>query len=88
MDTKLTLSFNQDVVEKAKQYAAANNISLSRLIEYLLTQVTSKQYKSLEDFPISDWVSMVAEGEAEYKRTPKSSRKDLKDEFFNSKKSK
>lgn len=88
MDTKLTLSFNQDVVEKAKEYAAANNISLSRLIEYLLTQVTSKQYKSLEDFPISDWVSMVAQGEVEYKRTPKSSRKDLKDEFFASKKSK
>jgi len=87
MDTKLTLSFNQEVVEKAKKYAAANNISLSRLIEYLLTQVTSKQYKSLEDFPISDWVSMVAEGEAAYKRTPKSSRKDLKEEFFSSKKS-
>lgn len=88
MDTKLTLSFNQDVVEKAKKYAAANNISLSRLIEYLLTQVTSNQYKSLEDFPISDWISMVAEGEVEYKRTPKTSRKDLKDEFFSSKKSK
>ncbi len=88
MDTKLTLSFNQDVVDKAKKYAAANNISLSRLIEYLLTQVTSNQYKSLEDFPISDWVSMVAEGEVEYKRTPKTSRKDLKDEFFGSKKSK
>ena len=87
MDTKLTLSFNQDVVEKAKKYAAANNISLSRLIEYLLTQVTSNQYQSLEDFPISDWVSMVAEGEAEYKRTPKTSRKDLKNGFFGSKKS-
>lgn len=88
MDTKLTLSFNQDIVDKAKKYAAANNISLSRLIEYLLTQVTSNQYKSLEDFPISDWVSMVAEGEVEYKRAPKGSRKDLKEEFFNSKKSK
>lgn len=92
VDTKLTLSFNQDVIEKAKKYASTHNISLSRLIEYLLTQVTSKEYKSLEDFPISDWVNMVAEGQAEYKRTPKpypkSSRKDLKDEFFASKKSK
>lgn len=85
MDTKLTLSFDQNVVEKAKKYAAANNISLSRLIEFLLTQVTSKQYQSLEDFPISDWVSQVAEGEVAYKRSPKSSRKDLKDEFFNAK---
>lgn len=92
MDTKLTLSFNRDIIEKAKQYAEKQNISLSRLIEYLLTQVTSNQYKSLEDFPISDWVNMVAEGEAEYKRTTKpkqkSSRKSLKDEFFDSKKSK
>jgi hypothetical protein len=88
MDTKLTLSFDQNVVEKAKKYAAENNISLSRLIEHLLIQVTSKQYKSLEDFPVSDWVNMVAEGEVEYKRTPKTSKKDLKDEFFESKKSK
>ncbi len=86
MDTKLTLSFNQDVVARAKKYAAENNISLSRLIEHLLTQVTAKEYKSLEDFPISDWVSMVAEGEIEYKKTPKASRKNLKDEFFSSKK--
>lgn len=86
MDAKLTLSFNQEVVAKAKKYAAANNISLSRLIEHLLTQVTAKEYKSLEDFPVADWVSMVAEGEVEYKRTPKQSRKASKDEFFSSKK--
>jgi len=86
MDTKLTLSFNQDVVARAKKYAAENNISLSRLIEHLLTQVTAKEYKSLEDFPISDWVSMVAEGEVEYKKMPKPRRKDSNDEFFSSKK--
>ncbi|RZL39604.1 MAG: hypothetical protein EOO96_00245 [Pedobacter sp.] len=87
MDAKLTLSFNEDVVARAKKYAAANNISLSRLIEHLLTQVTAKEYKSLEDFPIADWVSMLAEGELEYKKSPKqSSRKASKDEFFASKK--
>jgi hypothetical protein len=87
MDTKLTLSFNQEVVAKAKKYAADNNISLSRLIEYLLTQVTAKQYKSLEDFPISDWVSMVSEGEIEYKTSDKSNtRKESKNEYFSSKK--
>lgn len=85
MDTKLTLSFNKDVVEKAKKYAAQNNISLSRLIEHLLTQVTTQNYKSLEDFPIADWVSQVAEGEATYKKA-KSSRKASKDEFFEAKK--
>jgi hypothetical protein len=86
MDAKLTLSFNQDVVNKAKKYAADNNISLSRLIEHLLTQVTASNYKSLEDYPVSDWVSMVAEGEVEYKKAAKQTRKSSKDEFFNSKK--
>ncbi|MCX2430439.1 DUF6364 family protein [Pedobacter sp. GR22-10] len=86
MDSKLTLSFNRDVVTKAKKYAADHNISLSRLIEHLLIQVTSGDYKSLEDYPISEWVSMVAEGEVEYKKTVKASRKASKDEFFSSKK--
>lgn len=86
MDTKLTLSFDEQVVERAKKYAAKHNISLSRLIEHLLTQVTAQEYKSLEDFPIADWVNMVAEGEVEYKKSNKSSRKKSKDEFFSSKK--
>lgn len=86
MDTKLTLSFNQEVVEKAKKYAADHHISLSRLIEHLLIQVTAKEYESLEDYPIADWVGMVAEGEVEYKKAPARSRKDAKDEFFSSKK--
>lgn len=47
--------------------------------------MTAKNYKSLEELPISDWVNRVAEGEVEYKRTP-SSRKDMKDEFFEGKK--
>ena len=86
MDTKVTLSFDEEVVRKAKKYAADNNISLSRLIEFLLTKVTTKQYATLEDYPISDWVYQVAEGEVAYKRTPKNNEKSLKDEFFESKK--
>ncbi|WP_443939046.1 DUF6364 family protein [Pedobacter sp. MW01-1-1] len=86
MDTKLTLSFNQEVVNKAKKYAADNNISLSRLIEHLLTQITSGEYKSIEAYPVADWVNMLAEGDAEYKKSPAKSRKESKDEFFASKK--
>ena len=66
MDAKITLSFDESVINKAKKYAEENNISLSSLTEFLLSKVTSKNYQSLEDLPISDWVSMVAEGEAEY----------------------
>ena len=84
MDSKITLSFNKSVIEKAKEYAHQNNISLSRLIEFLLTKVTSKTYKSIEDYPISDWVNIVADGDASYhiNRT----RKQSKNAFFKSKK--
>ena len=81
MDTKLTLHFEKSVIEKAKAFAEANSISLSRLTEFLYRQITSGDYKTLEDFPVADWVKQVAEGEAVYtKRT----RKSTKDEFFNS----
>lgn len=85
MDAKVTLSFDEDVISKAKQFADDNNISLSRLTEFLLRKVTSKHYKSLEDLPISDWVSMVSEGRAEYSVKPKSN-KQLKAEYYKSKK--
>lgn len=84
MDAKVTLSFDKNVIDRAKSFAEENNISLSRLTEYLYSQITSKNYKSLEDLPVSDWVDFVAEGRVEYKRS--SSRKDQKDEFFSSKK--
>jgi hypothetical protein len=47
--------------------------------------MTYKNYQSLEELPIADWVNMVSEGGVEYKRTS-SSRKAMKDEFFGSKK--
>lgn len=84
MDTKVTLSFNEEIIRKAKVYAADNNISLSRLIEFLLTKVTTKEYQSLEDYPITDWVNQLAEGEAVYQT--KSNRKTVKNEYFESKK--
>lgn len=84
MDAKVTLSFNEDVINKAKKYAADNNISLSRLIEFLLKKATSSDYKSIEQYPIAEWVSLIAEGKAEYQT--KRSRKGSKSEFFASKK--
>lgn len=85
MDTKITLSFNKDIIDRAKEFADQNNISLSRLTEFLYAQMTSKNYKSLDELPIADWISKVSEGEVEYKRTP-ANRKELKDEFFEGKK--
>ena len=86
MDNKITLRFDENIIHKAKKYAADNNISVSRLIEFLLKKVTASNYTSLEDFPISDWVNQVAEGEAVYETKAKRSRKAAKAEYFNSKK--
>ena len=85
MDAKITLSFDEKVISKAKKYAETNNMSLSRLMEYILDKITTHQYQSLEDMPISDWVNAVAEGEAEYIRKPKSN-KEIKTEYRNRKK--
>ena len=86
MDNKITLSFDESVITRAKKYAEKNNVSLSRLIEFLLNKVTSNNYTSLEDFPISDWVQQVAEGEAVYETKAKRSRKAAKEEYFKSRK--
>ena len=85
MDAKITLSFDETVIKKAKRYAENNNISLSRLTEFLLNKVSNNSYQSLEDFPIADWVSEVSEGEVEYQTKTKKN-KDLKAEYFKSKK--
>lgn len=68
MDTKLTLSFDQGVAARAKAFAEANNISLSRMVEFMLNKVTDKRYRSLDELPVSEWVNQVAEGKATYVR--------------------
>lgn len=85
MDAKITLSFDERVIERAKKYAESQNISLSRLMEMLLDKITSKQYASIEDFPISEWVSMLSEGAAEYNAKPRKHSK-MKEEFRTRKK--
>lgn len=85
MDAKVTLSFNKSVIERAKQYAEKHNMSLSRLMELVLDKITSNQYASLEEFPISDWVNEVAEGPAQY-RSGQRTRSKMKEEFRSRKK--
>ncbi|MBX2921122.1 MAG: hypothetical protein KF746_02935 [Chitinophagaceae bacterium] len=87
MDAKVTLSFNAQIINQAKQYAESQGISLSRLTEILLRKLTTGGYKSIEDFPVEDWVNTVSEGEAAYITRAKTS-KQLKNEFNNSRKKK
>ncbi len=85
MDAKITLSFDEGVANRAKRFAEKNNISLSRLVEFLLQKTISGHYSSLEELPISEWVSIVSEGEAVY-QTKRKSRKTAKAEYYSSKK--
>ncbi len=85
MDTKITLSFDAEIIDKAKKFADKHDMSLSRLTEYIYQQLTVKNYTSLEDLPISDWVNTVAEGAVEYKRK-KTPRSEMKSEYYNSRK--
>lgn len=84
MDAKITLSFDKQVIKEAKEFAEINGISLSRLTEFIYRQMTSKNYKSIDELPIADWVNMVAEERPEYAKPI--SRKKMKSEFFDSKK--
>jgi len=85
MDAKITLSFDKEVIGKAKKFADAQNISLSRMMEFLLRQITNGDFTSLENLPVSDWVNQLAEGKAHYITRPKS-RKAMKNEFLDSRK--
>lgn len=84
MDAKITLSFNKSIIHKAKQFADDNNISLSRLTEFLLSKVTSASYKSIDQLPVSDWINQVSEGQVEYTRSSRT-RKNMRKEFYNKK---
>jgi antitoxin component of RelBE/YafQ-DinJ toxin-antitoxin module len=87
MDAKITLSFDESVIEKAKAFAASQGMSLSRLTEFLFEKITSssKSYSYLDDIPVASFVNMVAEEQAEYITAAKSS-KSHKDEFYKSRK--
>ena len=41
MDTKLTLKLNQEIIEKAKSYAAHNKTSLSKIVEDYLNSLSN-----------------------------------------------
>ena len=84
MDSKITMAFDSEVIEKAKAFALQQNISLSRLTEFLYRQIVSGNYTHMDDFPIADWVQEVSEPESTY--TKAKSRKQLKSEYLKTRK--
>ena len=86
MDVKITLSFDAEVIERAKALADDLDISLSRLTEILYQKALEHgKPMRLEDIPVSSWVNAVAEEGATY-ITKRKSNKQLKNEFFESRK--
>ncbi len=86
MDAKITLSFEAEVIEQAKELCDELGISLSRFTEILyLKCLEHGKPMGIEDIPISEWVSQVAEEQATY-ITKRKSRSQLQKEFFESRK--
>lgn len=61
MDSKLTLKLNENVIERAKQYAKENNISLSRMIESYLQAVTLRKKTKMKISPLVESLTGVIE---------------------------
>ena len=61
MDTKLTLKLDKDIIEKAKDYAASQNKSLSRLIESYLQSLVDEKEVAAEP-KISPFVKSMRSG--------------------------
>lgn len=49
METKLTLRLNDDVIERAKVYARNHKISLSKMIESYLDNITAQKEEKKEN---------------------------------------
>ena len=59
MDSKLTLKLDENIIARAKKYAAEKKMSLSRLIEIYLDSLTNDEK---DDFEISPFVKSIANG--------------------------
>ncbi len=63
MDAKLTLKLDKFVIDKAKEYAASQNRSLSRMIEsYLQSIIDREQNKADDEIEISPFVKSMMTG--------------------------
>lgn len=63
MDTKLTLKLDKDVIDRAKEYAAFNKRSLSRIVEaYLRSLINEDKSKDKDEIQISPFVKSMSSG--------------------------
>ena len=66
MDAKLTLKLDKNVIEKAKIYAAQQELSLSKIIEAYFQVLTNNEKKvDSEEIKISSFVKSLSIGNGE-----------------------
>jgi macrodomain Ter protein organizer (MatP/YcbG family) len=63
MDSKLTLKLDKEIIERAKEYAKNKNTSLSKLIENMLSRVTSSSNSDHQITPLVDSLSGIIDSE-------------------------
>ena len=70
METKLTLRLNNNVIERAKDYARKHKISLSKMIESYLDSITKQKEveKKIEITPLVESLSGVIDLPAGFER--------------------
>jgi hypothetical protein len=73
MNSKLTLSLNKQIIERAKDYAKNQNLSLSGLIENYLNSLTQREEKSRKVSPLVESLTGVIPSESEV---------DIKKEYY------
>jgi len=66
MNKKLTLSLNEEVIEKAKIYAKSNQTSLSRLVGRYLKNITETKKADKNISPLVENISGVIELEEDF----------------------
>ena len=73
MNTKLTLSVDEQIIFKAKKYAKQNNKSLSQVIENYLAFLTEEDESDLEiSSTVKKWAGSIKTEEIEmHKNDPK-----------------
>ena len=69
MDTKLTLKLDTNIIERAKNYAKENNLSLSKLIENYLHAVTVSKESEVKASPLVESLTgVIKTNEEEYRK--------------------
>lgn len=66
METKLTLRLNDGVIERAKIYARSHKISLSKMIESYLDNVTTRKEDEFSITPLVESLSGVIDLPLDY----------------------